>query len=517
MSSELIINVEESEISIALLEDKNLVEFSKEGRNVSFCVGDIYLGKVRKVMPGLNAAFVNIGGEKEAFLHYLDLGNNFPTVNSYIKQITVDKRKALPIQKVQFENELAKGGSISDILSSGQNILVQVTKEPISTKGPRLTAEISIAGRNLILLPFSNKISVSHKIKSHPEKKRLQQLIKSVLPKNFGVIVRTASEGKMVAELDNELKILVKRWEDAVLKVTKETAPTRVANEIGRTVSILRDIFNPNFEAIYVNNKEVYDEILDYVTLISPEHEKIVKLYKDKDTPIFDNFNVSKQLKSSFGRVVSVKTGSYLMIEHTEALHSIDVNSGTRIKLSDEQEENALEINIAAAAEIARQLRLRDMGGIIVVDFIDLCKSENRQILFEKMIEFMEPDRTTHKILPLTKFGLMQITRQRVRPEVRVTITEACPMCDGKGRIQPSLLFTDRLEKEIKIIVKQLKIKKILLTVHPFIYAYINQGFYSLKWKWRLKYGFGVRVLPIQNYDLLEHKFTDGERNEIVL
>jgi len=517
VSSELIVNVEESEISIALLEDKNLVEFSKEGRDTSFSVGDIYLGKVRKIMPGLNAAFVNIGCEKDAFLHYLDLGNHFPTVNAYIKQITVDKRKALPIQKVQFENDLCKGGSVSDILINGQNILVQVTKEPISTKGPRLTAEISIAGRNLILLPFAHKISISQKIKSSLEKKRLQQLIKSVLPKNFGVIVRTAAEGKMVAELDNELKILVKRWEDTLLKVTKETVPTRVANEIGRTVSILRDIFSPNFEAIYVNDKETYDEILDYVTLISPEHGKIVKFYKDKDTPIFDNFNVTKQLKSSFGRVVSVKSGAYLMIEHTEALHSIDVNSGTRAKLSDEQEENALEINIAAAAEIARQLRLRDMGGIIVIDFIDLSKLTNRQILFEKMLEFMSSDRTTHKILPLSKFGLMQITRQRVRPEMRVTTTELCPTCEGKGRIQPSLLFTERLEKELEIIVKQLKVKKIILTVHPFIYAYINQGFFSLKWKWRLKYGLGICIFSIQGYALLEYKFTDKERNEIII
>ena len=517
MSSELIINVEKSEISIALLEDKNLVEFSKEGCSTSFAVGDIYLGKVRKIMPGLNAAFINIGGEKDAFLHYLDLGSQFSTVNNYIKQITVDKRKALPIQKVQFENELPKSGSIADIFSSGQNILVQVTKEPISTKGPRLTAEISIAGRNLILLPFSNKISISHKIESKLEKKRLQQLVKSVLPKNFGLIVRTAAEGKMVAELDNELRILVKRWDDTILKVSKEAAPTRVANEIGRTVGILRDIFSADFEAIYVNDKDTYNEILDYVKLISPEHEKIVKLYKKKDTPIFDNFNITKQLKSSFGRLVPVKNGVYLMIEHTEALHSIDVNSGTRAKLSDEQEENALEVNIAAAAEIARQLRLRDMGGIIVVDFIDLNKAANRQILFEKMIEFMATDRTTHKILPLSRFGLMQITRQRVRPEMRVATTEVCPVCEGKGRIQPSLLFTEKLETEIEMIVKRLKIKKVTLTVHPFIYAYINQGFYPLKWKWRLKYSLGIRVLPMQGYALLEYKFVDKERNEIVV
>ncbi|MDR0872291.1 MAG: Rne/Rng family ribonuclease, partial [Prevotellaceae bacterium] len=515
MNSELIVNVEQSEISIALLEDKNLVEISKEGRETSFAVGDIYLGKVRKIMPGLNAAFINIGYEKDAFVHYLDLGNHFPTLNHYIKQITAEKRKALPIQKVLFEKELPKDGAIADILANGQDILVQITKEPISTKGPRLTAEISIAGRNLILIPFSNKISVSHKIKSRAEQKRLQQLIRSVLPKNFGVIVRTAAEGKMVAELDNELKILVKSWDDAILKVSKEPpAPKRVAKEIGRTASILRDIINPDFEAIYVNDRETYEEIFSYVTMISPEHEKIVRLYKNSEVPIFDNFNVTKQLKSSFGRVVSVQNGAYLVIEHTEALHVIDVNSGTRKKQSDEQEASAMEVNLAAAEMIARQLRLRDMGGIIVVDFIDLQQQANRQMLFEKMIEFMQPDRTTHKILPLSKFGLIQITRQRVRPEMRITVTEECPVCEGKGRIQPSLLFTDRLEKELDYIVRQLKIKNIILTVHPFIYAYINQGFFPLKWKWKFRHGFGVKVLPMQSYTLLEYKFTDKDKNQ---
>ncbi len=512
MNNEIVVDVQQSEISIALLENKSLVELNKEGRNTSFSVGDIILGRVKKIMPGLNAAFVDVGYEKDAFLHYLDLGNNFQTINSFVKQFTSDKKKSNLVPKVQQEKELPKEGSIADVLTVGQNILVQIAKEPISTKGPRLTAEISIAGRNLVLIPFAEKISVSQKLKSNEERGRLKQLLLSVKPKNFGVIVRTVAEGKKVAELDSELKVLIKRWDDAVQKITKSNPPTLIMSEIGRAVSILRDIFNPDFESIYINDKETYEEILDYVTLISPDKKNIVKLY-DSEVPIFDNFNITKQLKSSFGRIVSIKSGAYLVIEHTEALHVIDVNSGNRTKSSNDQEANALEVNLAAAVEISRQLRLRDMGGIIVIDFIDLQDPANRQTLYEKMKECMDSDRTKHKILPLTKFGLMQITRQRVRPEIHVDTEETCPTCNGSGKMQPSILFADMLENKIECLVNQFKTKKFTLYVHPYVYAFINNGFFSLKWKWKFKYSFGIHVVPMQKFSFLEYKFTDRTKD----
>ncbi len=516
MNSEIIVDVQQSEISIALLENKNLVELNKEARDTSFAVGDVYLGRVKKIMPGLNAAFIDIGYEKEAFIHYLDLGSNFFAINDFLTKKLSDKKKAAPTQKTNPEQSLPKDGSIANVLTVGQNILVQITKEAISTKGPRLTAEISIAGRYMVLMPFAENISVSQKIKSNAERNRLRQLVKSVSPKGFGVIIRTVSESKKVAELDGELKLLFKRWEDAVQKIQKNHAPTLILNEIGRAVSILRDIFNPDFESIYINDENTYREILDYVTLISPEHKNIVKLY-NANVPIFDHFNITKQLKSSFRRIVSIKNGAYLVIDHTEALHVIDVNSGNRTKSSNNQEANALEVNLAAAAEIAHQLRLRDMGGIIVIDFIDMHNAANRQTVYEKMREFMEPDRTTHKILPLSKMGLMQLTRQRVRPEMHIATEELCPTCDGKGNMQPSILFTDTLENNIEYLVRELKIKKFTLSVHPFVYAFISKGLISLKCKWKYKYSFGLKVIPIQSYHLLQYKFVDDKKNEIDL
>lgn len=516
MSSELVVDVQPKEVSIALLDDKRLVELQKEARNISFSVGDIYLGRVKKLMPGLNAAFVDVGYEKDAFLHYLDLGSQFNSCEKFIKQSLSDRKRVLSISKFNMLPEIDKDGTISDALKVGQEILVQISKEPISSKGPRLTAEVSFAGRFLVLLPFSDKVSVSQKIKSNEEKARLKQLIQSIKPKNFGVIVRTVAENKRVAELDNELKTLVKCWEDSLVKLQKAKTPSLIFEETGRTVGVLRDIFSPSFENIYVNDEDAYQQIHNYVSLIAPERKDIVKLYKG-DLPIFDNFAITKQIKSSFGKTVSFKNGAYLIIEHTEALHVIDVNSGNRSKSTAGQESNALDVNLAAAEEIARQLRLRDMGGIIVIDYIDMMEPDNRQKLYDRMKELMAQDRARHNILPLSKFGLMQITRQRVRPALDINTSEDCPTCYGKGTIRPSILFTDRLEDKISYLVHKLKVKKFSLHVHPFIAAFINKGFFSLKWQWRCRYAFRFKLIPNQSLAFLEYKFYDGDNNEIDL
>lgn len=516
MTSELVVDVQPKEVSIAVLEDGRLVELQKEARNISFSVGDIYLGKVKKLMPGLNAAFVDVGYEKDAFLHYLDLGPQFNSAHKFIKQSLADRKRVLSLSKFTLLADIDKEGTIGDVLKVGQEVLVQIAKEPISSKGPRLTAEVSYAGRYLVLLPFSDKVSVSQKIKSNEEKARLKQLIQSIRPKNFGVIVRTVAENKRVAELDNELKTLVKCWEDSLVKLQKAQVPSLIFEETGRTVGLLRDIFNPSFQSIHVNDPEVFEQIRNYVSLIAPERKDIVKLYKN-DLPIFDNFAITKQIKSSFGKTVSFKSGSYLIIEHTEALHVIDVNSGNRSKSTSGQEGNALEVNMAAAEEIARQLRLRDMGGIIVIDYIDMQEAEHRQKLYERMKELMALDRAKHNILPLSKFGLMQITRQRVRPALDINTSESCPTCFGKGRIKPSILFTDLLENKIAYLVHKLKIRNFTLQVHPYIAAFINQGFYSLKWKWKLKYTSHFKLIPNQSLALLEYKFYDSDKNEIDL
>ena len=515
MTSEVIIDVQPKEISIALLEDKQLVEYQQEQRTASFSVGNIYVGKVKKLMPGLNACFVDVGSERVSFLHYLDLGTQYNSYEKYLKQVVSDRKKLFPIQKAHIQPALKKDGSIANVLKVGQEVLVQIVKEPINTKGPRLTCELSFAGRYLVLIPFDDNVSVSTKIKRGEERSRLKQLIQSIKPKNFGVIVRTVAEGKRAAELDAELKILLKRWEDTITKVQKTTqSPQLCFEEESRSVALLRDLFNPTYDGIYVNDSTVHDEIKNYLGIIAPEKKDIVKLYNGT-VPIFDNFNVTKQLKSGFGKTVNYKHGAYLIIEQTEAMHVVDVNSGTRIKKENGQEANALETNLGAADELARQLRLRDMGGIIVVDFIDMKLPEDRQMLYERMCKNMQKDRAKHNILPLSKFGLMQITRQRVRPAMSVNVEETCPTCFGKGTIKSSILFTDTLESKIDTLVHKIGIRKFYLHVHPYVAAYINKGVFSLKRQWQMKYGLGIRVVPSQKLAFLQYEFYDTNKQFI--
>lgn len=516
MKSELIVDVQDSEVSIALLEESRLVSLQKESRTLAYGVGDIYLAKVKKLMPGLNAAFINVGYEKDAFLHYLDLGPHFATYSEFVKELLTDKKKIPSISKMPLLPDIDKNGVIADRLKPGQELLVQIVKEPISSKGPRLTTEITFTGRYMILIPFGDKVSVSQKIKSTEEKIRLRQLISSIKPQNFSVIIRTSAEGKRVAELINELNTLKQCWENTIKKAQTAPVPSMIFEEESRIVGVLRDIFSPNFEDIYVNDRDVKEQIEKYVSLIAPERKEIVKLYSG-DQPIFDHFNITRQIKSAFGKTVSFRNGAYIIIEHTEALHVIDVNSGNRAKSTNDQESNALEVNLRAADEIARQLRLRDMGGIIVVDFIDMNKAENRQKLYEHMKELMVNDRARHNILPLSKFGLMQITRQRVRPALDIVTTEVCPSCYGKGEIQPSLLFTDTLYEKIEYMVQTLKMSNFIVYVHPFVHAYLTKGLISQAMKWRFALGGNFRILPDQSVAYLQYRAVDKDRNEIDL
>jgi len=513
VSKELVIDVTASEIAIALLDNKQLVELNKQKSNVQFTVGNIYLGKVKKIMPGLNAAFVDVGYEKDAFLHYLDLGPQFQTLSRFINQIQLKKGKNPFLQRFKPENDIAKDGKIGNVLSSGQSVLVQVAKEPISTKGPRLSSEISIAGRNLVLMPFADKVSVSQKIESAEERNRLKRLLQSIKPRNYGLIVRTVAEGKRVAELDAELKNLVKKWESVYDKVRGASAPKLVLQEMDRTSTILRDLLNVSFNSIYVNDEILAGEIREYISTIAPEKQKIVKHYSGK-IPIFDHFGVEKQIKSLFGKTVSCRNGAYLIIEHTEALHVIDVNSGNRSKTGDNQEANALAVNLIAAEEIARQLRLRDMGGIIVVDFIDMHSHDNKQMLFDKMKEFMSEDRTKHNILPLSKFGLMQLTRQRVRPEMNIKTMEKCPACHGTGEINPSILFTEEIEDRLQSIIEKSDPGNLVLKVHPYIEAWLKKGFISKRLRWMVKYRRKIRIMPMMSYHFMEYHFFTGDDDE---
>jgi len=513
---ELIIDSSPNGATIALLQDKQLVELHKEQITNNYTVGDIYLGRIKKIMPSLNAAFVDVGYEKDAFLHYLDLGPQVQSLIKLTKQVRSGGYQSKLLDNFKPEADINKGGKISDVLSKGALVPVQIAKEPISTKGPRLSSDLSIAGRYVVLVPFSEVISISKKIKSNTERTRLRKVVESIKPTHFGVIIRTVSEGKGVQELQKDLLDLISKWETFVTKLHGVEPAKKVLGEIGRTSTILRDILNPDFQHIYVNEQSMYEEVRSYVHEISPDLEGIVRLHKHKE-PIFEHHGVDKQIKSTFGKTVNLAGGAYLVIEHTEALHVIDVNSGNRTANKENQEDNAYQVNKEAAKEIARQLRLRDMGGIVVVDFIDMHKPTNRKELFDYLKAQMADDRAKHTILPPSKFGLIQITRQRVRPEMNIVTSEVCPTCNGTGTIRPTILLMDDVENNFNYILEEQNEKNITLCVHPYIEAYIKKGLFTRQMKWYFKYNQWIKVKSNPAYQLTEFKFFSAKDEEIKL
>ena len=504
LTKELIITSHPNEVQIALLENKKLVEIHRETSSDCHSVGVIYLGTVRKIMPGLNAAFVDVGSEKDAFLHYLDLGSNARTINEFVNQAINFNKKS--IAKFQNLEEVEKNGKIGNVLTTGQKILVQVAKEAISTKGPRVTTEISFAGRYLVLVPFMDKVSVSQKIKSNEERKRLKKIVQGIKPRNFGIIIRTVARDKNIEDLTADMEQLKQRWATAVNKLYKATAPSKIADELDKTSALVRDMVNDSFHAIYIDSQSIYREVVDYLNSFSSEKSNIVKFYNEKQ-PIFEHFNVAKQIKN----------GIYLIIEHTEAMHVIDVNSGNRVKSSQSPEDNAFDVNLLAAEEIARQLRLRDMGGIITCDFIDMHTPAHKSMLFKKMQEFMANDKAKHTILPLNKFGLLEITRQRVKEATIIETTEQCPACHGTGKIKPSILLQEEIENTLEFLFDKQGENNITIGLHPYIHAYLTKGFPSIRLKWFFKYHKWIRLQAEQAYYLTQTKFFNKNMDEIML
>ncbi|MBL7924921.1 MAG: Rne/Rng family ribonuclease [Bacteroidia bacterium] len=520
MNSELIIDSSASEVNIALVEDKRLVELNKEKKENNFSVGDIYLGRVKKLMPSLNAAFVDIGYEKDAFLHYLDLGAQVQSLLKFMKNTQGGRQEDALLNNFELEADIHKAGKIGQVLNPNLNIMVQIAKEPISSKGPRITSEISFAGRYVVLVPFSDVISVSQKIKSAAERLRLKRLAISIKPRNFGIIVRTVAEGKKVADLDRDVQDLVSKWTTLHEQLKTAAPPAKLLGEIDRASTILRDLLNPNFNAIHVNDPRVAEEIKTYIRGIAPEQVDIVKMYKGK-LPVFEHFGIDKQIKSLFGKTVNMAGGSYLIIEHTEAMHVIDVNSGGRNKGGgDSQESNAYQTNLMAAKEIARQLRMRDMGGIIVIDFIDMKNTLHRKQLFDTLRDEMKQDRARHTILPPSKFGLVQLTRERVRPVTDIITVEKCPACDGTGEIKASLLLMDDIENNLRYLCQEQNEKGLTLQTHPYVAAFLKKDFWKFKsyqWQWRKKFKRWIKVEPIYAYHIMEFHFLNQQGEEIKL
>jgi ribonuclease G len=520
VNSELIIDSSTNEVNIALVENKRLVDLNKEKKENNFSVGDIYLGRVKKIMPSLNAAFVDIGYEKDAFLHYLDLGAQVQSIIKFMKNTQSGSQPEALLNNFEIEPDIHKAGKINQILKPNMNIIVQIAKEPISSKGPRITSEISFAGRYVVLVPFSDIVSVSQKIKSSAERLRLKRLATSIKPRNFGIIVRTVAEGKKVADLDRDVQDLAAKWNTLYEQLKSSQPPAKLLGEIDRTSTILRDLLSPDFNAVHVNDVRVAEEIKSYIRGIAPDQVDIVKMYKGK-MPIFEHFAIDKQIKSLFGKTVNMAGGSYLIIEHTEAMHVIDVNSGGRNKGAvDSQESNALQTNLMAAKEISRQLRMRDMGGIIVIDFIDMKNTLHRKQLFDTLRDEMKQDRARHTILPPSKFGLVQITRERVRPVTDIVTAEKCPACDGTGEIKASMLLIDDIENNLRYLCREQNEKNLTLQVHPYVAAFLKIDFWKFKsfqWQWRKKFKRWIKVEPISAYHIMEYHFLNAQGEEIKL
>ncbi len=513
MKKELIISHENERTKIAMLEDGRLFELHEEADNREFSVGDLFLARVRKLAPNLNAAFVNIGYEKDAFLHYQDLGPDYLSYQKFLKDTFAKRHQTSSLKNFEVQKEINKYGTVDKVLTKDDVVLIQITKEPISTKGPRISTQISLTGRFLVLIPFDNKVSISKKIKSAEDRERLRTLIESIKPEGFGVIIRTVAEGKKVAELHNDMNQLIHKWDSTFKNIQKQKVPSRILSEEDRASSILRDNFNQDFTGIISDDEAMVQDLTHYLEVIAPERKHIVQHY-DSHIPLLEYYNVEKQLKQSFGKHVNIPSsrGAYLVIEHTEALHVVDVNSGPNIASSTTNKDHALTVNKMAATEVARQLRLRDMGGIIVVDFIDMVSAEHRKQLYEHLREEMRRDKARHKILPPSKFGLIQITRQRVRPEKQIKTEEQNP--NTAGEILAPIVVVERMEELIRNRMQKEK-GKLYLHVHPFVEAYLTKGIMSIQTKWYLKYKKWVTIIPRDSFKYLEYRLYNANKEEI--
>ena len=515
MEKELIIKSTPTEASIAMLESKRLVELHTQAKDLQFSVGDIFLGSIKMLRPGLNAAFLDIGHRKDAFLHYTDIGPQVKSLLSFTRKVCNKQQNTHLLDHFDLEPDNPKNGKIDQVFKRETPVLVQILKEPISTKGPRLSCEITLPGRYMVMTPFSNVVAISKKITDTEERKRLKRLVESIKPKNFGVIVRTAAIDKKVADLHEEINNLLEKWRDIYNELKVGCKPKKLLSEMDKTSSLIRDLMNDSFNRVVTDDKELYQNLRTYVKSIAPDKEKIVKHHRAA-VPIFEKYRVNRQIKSSFSKTPTMPSGAYLVIEHTEAMHVIDVNSGPKAKKKS-QEDAALAVNLEAGKEIARQLRLRDIGGLIIIDFIDMRINANRIELLKAMRGFMKSDRAQHTILPLSKFGLMQITRQRVRPEIEISTSEVCPMCDGSGKVAPVVIVPDEIERSLEFIIDSFPKSKISLKTHPFVHSYLKKGIYNKQWEWLFKYKRWIRLESEEDLPMNQYKFIDRFNDEIRL
>nr|BCX00248.1 MAG: hypothetical protein KatS3mg041_0294 [Bacteroidota bacterium] len=505
MQKEIIIHATQGQTRVALVEHGELAELLVETPENARTVGDIYVGRIRRVMPGLRAVFVDIGQRQDAFLHFSDIA---PTLLDFQRLLGIEPR----LNSRLYAGKSEQAAPLWAYLEKDQPIVVQIMKEPIGRKGSRISTNISLPGRFLVLVPFADYVAVSKKIVSYRERRRLQVLARNLLPPGFGVIVRTVSEGKDARSLDQDLQNLLKTWREVENRIRSAAPPERVYEDLGMVSSVIRDLFRDDFDRILTDDPELYRQIKAYVRQVAPHMESCVQLYRGKK-PIFDYVGIQKDVESVFSRRVKLPSGGHIVIEHTEAMHVIDVNSGPYAPRRD-QEENALQTNLEAAREIARQLRLRDLGGIIVVDFIDLRDPKNRQKVYEELKKEFAKDRAKTSLLPMSEFGLVQITRQRIRPGVLHALSDPCPTCGGTGVVQSTTSLVMDIENWIRRFRLRSGERLVELRVHPYLRAFLTKGLWNYPLRWLIRHRVRVRVVADPELTMTQFRFVSPYTGE---
>jgi len=520
MKNQIIIHSSGNQTRVALLENRELAQLFIESEENQRTVGDIYLARVHKVMSGIRAAFIDVGMEKDAFLHFSDAGDH---LGDYIKMMngskSISKEANKDLQKFDKLSNYDKQTLAGKLLQNNQRVLVQIVKEPIGSKGPRVSTDITIAGRFLVLIPMGNYIAISKKINSGRERRRLKKIAGDMLPDGFGVIIRTVAQGQDKESLEDDMRTVLKKWERILNKLENAKPPTLLYKDLDITESLIRDLFAKQYDRVLIDDYQLYKSIKSYVSQIAPKMLPSVELYKGKDH-IFDHVNIAHDVNSIFSPRVRMPSGGYLIFEQTEAMYVVDVNSGP-YAAKEKQEDNSLKTNLEAAREIAKQLRLRDIGGIIVVDFIDLRDDKNRKKIYDELKKEFKKDRAKTNVIGMSDFGLIQITRQRIRPSVVNSVSKVCPTCGGSGSVVSQDTIVTDIESWISKFKYSTEYRAVDIYINPYLRSYLTRGLFSLRFKWMMKYKLRISFVPDETISMNEFKATlsgsDLEITDVVL
>ncbi len=509
MKNQIIIHASGKQTRIALLEDGELAQLFIESDENQRTVGNIYVAKVHKVMSGIRAAFIDMGTPKDAFLHFSDAGDH---LKEYVQMLNgkdaIPKNVRNELKKTNFDkiSNYEKQNWAGKILRPGQKLMVQIVKEPIGSKGPRISTDITVAGRFLVLIPMGEYIAVSRKINNHKERRRLKSVVGSMVPDGFGVIIRTVAKGKDEEAIEDDMRDVLKKWEGILERLENAKPPALLYKDLDMTESLVRDLFAKQYDRVLVDDQEMYKKIKSYVSQVAPQMIPNVELYKGREH-IFDFMKIAKDVDSIFSPRVRMPSGGYLIFEQTEAMYVVDVNSGP-YAAKEKQEDNSLKTNLEAAREVAKQLRLRDIGGIIVVDFIDLRSNKNRKKIYDELKKEFKKDPAKTNVIGMSDFGLVQITRQRIRPSVVNSVSKVCPTCGGSGNVVTKNTIIADLDAWLSKFRTTTDYRAVDIYINPYLKAYLEKGLLSIRRKWMFRYWLKITLVGDETISLNEYKAT---------